>query len=274
MTKRALPLLLLVLTAACSGGPPAPPSLQYGDHSVASLTYEHADTTDVSVSMMGQSLTIGQSGSATLGVLLEDAPDGIGVVLSVRSLAATISQPMGAPLRVDESSVSGDLVFSMDRRGRTTVSSLPDVDMEAAQLISGLSLAHSFFPGLPGRAVVPGDSWVDTIDYSADDAGADRSEFSITTYTVEGPVMVDGRQLLRIGLSGTTSLESDFDMGGMAITQASDVDFDGHVLWDLQRGVMFEHVRTATGSGTVSVPVVPQALPIEITSTQRTRLGG
>lgn len=274
MTKRFLPLLLLAFAAACAGGPPGPPSLQYGDHAMSSMTYEHADTTEVSVSMMGQSLSIGQSGSAVFDVTLAGSPDGVGVVMSVRSLEASISHPMGAPMRVDESSVTGDIAFSLDRRGRSTVTSLPQVRAEASQLVSGLSLAHSFFPGLPGRGVTPGDSWVDTIQYSADEGGADRTEMSVTTYTVEGPVMVGDREMLRIGLTGSTSLELEFDMSGMSISQESDLDVEGHVLWDLRDGVMYEQVRSASGSGTVRVPVVPQALPIEITSTQRSRLGG
>lgn len=274
MMKRSLSLPVLLFAAACAGGPPGPPSLQYGDHAVSALTYEHADTTEVSVSMMGQSLAIGQSGAAVFDVALSDAADGVNVLLTVRSLDATISQPMGAPMRVDEGSVSGNLAFSMDRRGKSSVTAVPDVAVEASQLVSAHSLAHSLFPGLPGRGVMPGDSWVDTVQYSAAEAGSDRSELSVTTYTVEGPVMVGEREFLRIGFTGTTTLETDFDMSGMSITQESDLDFEGHVLWDLRDGVMFEHVRQASGSGTVSVPVVPQALPIEITSTQRTRLGG
>lgn len=274
MTHRFLSVSVLALAVGCAGGPPGPPSLQYGDHAMTSLSYEHGDTTNVSVSMMGQNLSIGQSGVAVFDVALSDAPDGVGVVMSVRSLDATLSQPMGAPMRVDEGSVSGDVVFALDRRGASSVSSVPEVQAEASQMVSGHSLAHAFFPGLPGRGVVPGDSWVDTVQYSANNGGAERTEMSVTTYTVEGPVTMAGRQLMRIGLQGTTSLEMAFDMAGMSISQESDLEMEGHVLWDLQRGIMFEQYRHSTGSGSVRVPVVPQALPVEITSTQRSRLGG
>ena len=67
---------------------------------------------------------------------------------------------MGPPVTVDESHVDGSLEFSLDRLGNASVSARPTVQAEASQMVSGLGLAHTFFPGLPGRAVAPGDRWV------------------------------------------------------------------------------------------------------------------
>ena len=141
-------------------------------------------------------------------------------------------------------------------------------------MVSGLSLAHSFFPGLPGRGVGVGESGVDTVSYEGEDGPGVRSATSILTYTVVGDTTVEGRLLLNISIVGTSHSEQDLEMGGMAIAQESDVEVDGYVLWDSQNGIMFEHYRHAVGSGTVTLPIMPAPIPIEVTSTQRTRLGG
>ena len=65
-------------------------------------------------------------------------------------LVATLTQPMGAPVQVDEGYVTGPLLFSLDRQGNATVTGQPEVRAEASQMVSGLDLAHGFFPGLPG----------------------------------------------------------------------------------------------------------------------------
>lgn len=205
---------------------------------------------------------------------MTNVSDGVDLRVSVVDLDGRISQPLGAPLSVDESSVDGDFVFALDRRGRATITTLPNVDIEASQMVSGSALAQGLFPRLPGTAMDPGGSWVDTLSFDGEDAAGLRTEETITTYTVEGPAVFEGRSVLRIGLTGTTQLANQFEMGGMQLSQESEVEFDGHVIWDHQRGMVLEHVRRARGSGEVDVPVAPVPLPIRIESTQVTRLGG
>ena len=265
---------LLLAVGACSSGPPAPPALGYGEGPEEELTYVRADTTLITASMMGQSMEIEQRGEMTLAVAMSNTPEGADVRMSVVDLSGRITQPMGAPMTIDESAVDGDLVFSLDRRGRATVESLPNVELESSQMVSGSALAHGFFPRMPGSAMDGGASWVDTLSYEGEDAAGLRREESITTYTVEGPAVFDGMSVLRIGLTGTSTLSNEFEMGGMALSQSSEVEFEGHVLWDHQRGLMLEHVQRSTGAGQVNVPIAPVPLPIEIDSRQVTRLGG
>jgi hypothetical protein len=273
---RIFSILVVVLAlAACGGGPPEPPALAYGDHTESSLSYEHGDTTEVAMSVMGQRMDVSQAGVATYGVELAHTPDGIAVTITVQDLAATISQPMGAPIRIDEGDVDGSLQFTLGRRGGTlSVMRRPSVTDEASQMVSGLELAHTFFPGLPGRAVGVGDSWIDTVTFQGEDGPGERSETSVLTYSVVGDTVVDGRTLLHISMSGTSRSEQDMEMGGMAIHQESEAEVEGYVLWDFQRRLMFEHYRRATGSGTVSLPIMPAAIPIEVIATKRTRLRG
>lgn len=262
----------VVFSGACGGGPPAPPALAYGEQTVSDASYAYADTTAVRVNVMGQTMELSQHGVAEYDVVFAEAPSGVEVVLSVRSLSAMLNQPMGAPVRVDESMVVGDLAFTLNRVGDPTVSRRPEVSDEASQMVSGLSLAHSFFPGLPGRAALPGESWVDSLSYSGEEGPGVRSETSVLQYTVVRDTVIDGRALLQIDVEGTATVSNDMVIGGMDIQQTSDLDVNGYVLWDFRAGIPFEHYREATGSGQVQIPISPVALPIQIRSTQRARL--
>jgi hypothetical protein len=261
-----------LLAASCGGAPPAPPALAYGAGPGADLTYDFADTTEVDVSVMGQSMQLSQRGVATYDVSLVNTTVGVDVVLNVRTLDATLSQPMGAPVRVDQSAVRGALEFSLDRIGGVTLTSTPSVADEASQMVSGLSLAHGFFPRLPGRAALPGDTWVDTVSWSGAEGPGARSERSVLNYTVRGDTVVDGRALLMISVAGETTVTNELAIAGMSVGQRSELEVEGHVLWDLQSNTLYEQVRHASGPGQVSVPIAPAPLPIRVRSTQRARV--
>ncbi|MDA0327729.1 MAG: hypothetical protein O2958_01760 [Gemmatimonadetes bacterium] len=265
---------LVLLLAACGGGPPAPPALAYGVPSTPEVVYGYSDTTSVRISAMGQSLELSQLGSADFAVTFGTTAAGLTVRFAVSRLAAVINQPMGAPLRIDESDVSGDLVFGLDRMGNATVSELPDVSEAASQLMSGLDLAHTFFPGLPGRAVEVGEGWVDTVSYQGAEGPGERTERAILSYTVLGDTVIAGRALLAIALTGTSEATQAMTVAGMDIDMTSDLDVEGNILWDRQRGLLFESIKTSSGAGTVTVPISPVPLPIVIESTQRARLQG
>lgn len=271
--KHFAPVFLSALVlSACAGGPPAPPTLEYGTRATGDHTYAHASETTVSVSMMGQSLELNQEGTATFVVGVVEGSRGVDVRLLVTELDATLTAPMGAPVRVDESYVEGALEFSLDRLGNPTLQAEPSVREEASQMISGIALAHGFFPGLPGRAVGPGDSWVDTVTYESDDDMGTRMERSVLTYTVTGDTLVGGRSLLVFDVEGTTESEFDLAVSGMPVTQASNLEVSGQVLWDYQGGIMVESRRTASGTGTVQIPMAPGPVPIRLQASETNRL--
>jgi hypothetical protein len=267
-------LALVLTTAACSGGPPSPPVLSYSSTSVEAAAYEYVDKTVISIAAMGQRMELSQEGTASLGIRFEPTSEGVGVTLSVQELSAVISQPMGAPVTLDGSAVRGDLRFSLDRTGNATVLERPEVSDIATQMVSALGLAHTFFPGLPGRAVTVGDGWVDTVSYEGPEGPGVRSERAVLRYTATGDTVVAGRPLLVLSVEGSAESSADMEVGGMAISQSSTRDITGSVLWDLQNGLMFESVRTETGSGTVRVPIAPGPLPIQVEITRWTRLKG
>ncbi len=270
MRSPLLSLVPILALAACAGSGPA--SLGYGVPAEPEVTYAYGDTTLVTAAVMGQRMEIGLRGSADYGVAFGPAPDGVEVTLTVERLAATVSMPMASPEPADESDVQGALVFSLDRRGNATVTAAPEVSQAAGRMISGLTTAHTFFPGLPDRVVAPGDQWVDTLSYEGDAELGATSESSVIEYTVVGDTVVEGRDLLKISLSGTTESSNSMDLAGTPVAQESTLDVEGHVLWDTEAGVMFELVRNGRGRGEVQVPIVPLPLPIELESVQRARL--
>jgi hypothetical protein len=265
---------LVLTTAACSGGPPSPPALSYSATAVEAAAYEYADKTVISIAVMGQRMELSQEGTASFGIRFEPSSDGVDVTLSVQELFAVIDQPMGAPVTLDGSAVRGNLRFSLDRMGNSTVLERPEVSDIAIQMVSSLGLAHTFFPGLPGSAVTVGDGWVDTVSYEGPEGPGVRSERAVLRYTATGDTVVAGRPLLVLSVEGNMESSTDLVVGGMAISQSTIRNITGSVLWDLQNGLMFESVRTETGSGTVRVPIAPGPLPIQVEITRRTRLKG
>jgi hypothetical protein len=270
MIRRFLGLATLAGTlAACAGGMPA---LGYGMPDPGDVRYSYGDTTVISVSMMGQSLELTQQGIADYAVAFAPAPEGVNVTMSLTDLTGTIIQPMGGPVSIDEHDVQGALVFSLDRQGNATVAEQPEVALEASQFVSGLALAHGFFPGLPDQVVAVGDTWTDTVSYEGQESAGDRSETAILHYSVAGDTTVAGRDLLRIDVEGVRKITGDVEVSGMAVTQSAEVEVAGHVLWDVEAGVMFERRTTASGSGTVSVPMTPNPIPLRVERTQTIRL--
>jgi hypothetical protein len=175
-------------------------------------------------------------------------------------------------MRVDEEIVQGDLVFALDPRGEVTIIESPDVEGAASAFFAGPMIAHSFFPGLPGTAVQPGDSWVDTVAFSEDAVTGESSQRSITTYTVLGDTEVEGRSLLEIGFEGTSELRQTMALQGAEVEQETHLDVTGRVLWDMQRGLMFERETISTGTGTVRIALAPTPLPTRVESRSRVRL--
>ncbi len=139
-------------------------------------------------------------------------------------------------------------------------------------MISSLTTAHTFFPGLPDRVVAPGDEWVDTVSYSGEAEVGPVRETSIYRYTVVGETTAAGRDVLEIALAGTTEISSTSNMGGMRIEQTSTVEVEGHVLWDRRAGLMVEMLRSGNGSGNARVPIVPTPLPVQLRISQRATL--
>jgi len=269
--------------AACAGGSATPPALAYRLPAVTEVTYDVLDTATVGIEALGQTLELEVGSAAVYGVSFSRAGEGVRVTLSVEDLAATLTVPMAGPIEVDESSITGDLVFTLDRRGEATLEAAPEVDDAIGQLMPPLQVAHSFFPALPGTPVRVGDRWADTISYGSDGADggpavgpaaseAAGTQRSVIEYTAVGDTVVAGTSLLRIAFDGTSEVTQTLTMQGMEIEQSTNLDLVGHVLWDTQAGMMFERRTVSTGTGRVRIALMPAELPTRLESITQVRL--
>jgi hypothetical protein len=263
-----------LVIAACGGGPPGPTALAYTLPDPAVLTYLNGDTVTIDIDAGGQSFQITQNASSTLQTSFARADDGVQVTLTVRDLAATMTQPLGSPVQADESGVEGALVFTMDRRGEVQVVSQPTVSDAAATFFGPLALAHSFFPALPGRPVTIGDAWTDTVRYEGPQGRGSVSSVSVLNYTVTRDTVLAGRSVLRLDVGGTSEQSSSGTIQGMSFSQSLSGAVEGFVLWDVSRAVLVESYGEADLRGTMDVAAAPFPLTMRARAQSRARLGG
>lgn len=271
--RLSLPIVAATaILTACAGGPPAPPSLAYSLPTLTDVTYTTGDTASLDLDAGGQAFQVDRAESSTLGATFSRAPEGVQVSLTVKDYRATQSNPMGAPAVADESGISGPLVFSLDRRGVSTLVAQPDVSGDARQFFEPLSLAHMFFPRLPGRGVQPGEAWTDTIHYEGRQGDGDMKATAIMTYTVMGDTLVGERRVLKLAMEGTSESSVSGTVSGMDYNQKVSGSVKGWVLWDLQRALMTEMYGDTDATGTMDVSAAPFPLTVHVRGQSRTRL--
>lgn len=253
-----------LLFAACggSGGSAAPPALAYDVPAQATVVYETVDSSVVDIDAMGQILQTQQSSSSTVSATFSRGESGVAVTMSYDDFSARMSQPMGAPMTADESGIDGDLSFSLDRMGNVTIGTTPELKGNAALLFSGLGTAHTFFPGLPGTGVSVGDMWTDTVSYSGAEGLGEVAVTVVSEYTVAGDTVVDGRSMMRIDVVSRGANDAVGSVEGMDVEQNLTGTAQGHILWDMQAGIMYERVLRSEGEGSMSVSMAPMAMSI------------
>jgi hypothetical protein len=269
----AVPLAVLVL-AGCGSPPadPAPAGLAWAVPSSPTVVYARGDTAEVEVDAGGQVLEISVESRAVLDVGFEPAGPGVRVTAALREFAASMSNPMAPSQSIDESSIRGDLVFSMDRTGRVSDVQAPAVEGIAAQMFSAEEIATSLFPRLPARPVEPGTTWVDTLSVESEEESGSIRSTSVVSYTVAGDTTVAGRTLLRVELVSEEERRVDGTQGGMEINQDLSGTSEGWFLWDRARGLLVESYQTSSLAGTMAVSAAPFPFPVEVEGEQIVRL--
>ena len=151
--------LVLFGLAACSGPGAVTPrgALMYQVPSPPSVKYLTEGSQDVMVDAgaMG-SITSTSSSETILAMDFVTGPDGVEVTTRFEKVSASVDQPMGGTISATEADVEGDLIFTLDGRGRGTVVSVPEVTGSAEQrrrLIYFMGMDKVRFR----RPVVPGD---------------------------------------------------------------------------------------------------------------------
>jgi hypothetical protein len=273
MRSRLLSLTALTLTfAACGGGPASPPGLAYGVPDPAAVTYLSGDTARMDIDAGGQSMQARITSAATLATEFSRGDDGVQVSMTVRDLAAYMSNPAGPPASADETGIEGPLVFTLDRKGAATIVSQPKLSQSAQQFFQPVLLAQTFFPRLPGRGVSAGESWTDTIRAEGAQGEGSISSVFVVTYSAAGDTVIDGRSLVRITLQGTTDQTASGLIAGMDFSQTATGNMSGWILWDMRRGLMVESYTDSEARGSMDVSAAPFPLGIRVRQQSRVKL--
>jgi hypothetical protein len=192
----------------------------------------------------------------------------------VDDLAADVVLPMTAPMSIDESALEGGFTFDLDRRGRVASMSSPRASELGGQVFTAPLVAHALFPRLPDRVVVTGDTWSDAVTYTETVEAGMTSVVSTLNYTVVGTTQREGRSLTEIGFEGSAEVNQELSLEGASVTQASRLQVQGHALWDVAAGLLYESDMAMEGPGTVRVALLPAALPTRVRWQARVRLQG
>ncbi|MGW8267446.1 MAG: hypothetical protein ACWGSQ_13850 [Longimicrobiales bacterium] len=269
--------LLLGLTACAGPGGTSPGGgLMYRVPESPSVVYVTGDTSNIEIDAgpMG-SLRMRGTGTSTMAVTFAQGEAGVQVTASIQELNARLSNPMGGAQTATAADVEGDIVFSMDARGHTTVISLPTTKGAAGQLANPQGLVYEFFPLLPGGAVDPGDSWTDTLHYRIEVDEGDTESTSVMTYTLVGDTVVDGRTLVHISMTGTGDVTGSGVNEGMEVLQVFSGDVEGTILWDPARSLYVSGSFERDMDGTVEVPAAGMPpMPMTVSGRSHVRLQG
>lgn len=278
--KRFLPLVILLAlpVSGCGvfgGGPSPEAALAFRVPTPTALTYAWSDSADIKIEtgMMG-TLEMTTSSSATMSMDFAQAASGVQVTALFEEFSARQTNPMSGATTADQDDISGPLVFTLGRLGDVEVVQTPEVSGSAEQFYPQ-QVVYELFPGLPGGAMNPGDSWVDTVTYEFEFPGGTVAPVYVYTYTLQGDTVVAGRSLLKIDAVATMTVEMTMSMEGMDIGQAFAGDMTGTVLWDQVGGMLYSTELTRSGSGTVDVPASGMPpMPLTISGTFKVTLQG
>ena len=235
MRTRLICLAGLVLPSlSCGGTARLPgPGLAYSGPSPSTARYETRDTILIGVEMPGQgTLNINVSNVATWRAHFSPLDPGARVTLDIEGFRARMTQPGMGTRTADESDIEGPLVMDLDARGHAELITRPALAGNAEEFFPTMTVAHSFFPLLPGRSVSVGDQWSDTIRFEGPEGGG-RVEFEeVLNYLVVGPQVEKERRLLRVDMVGEVRTNTVSQLQGMEVSQALSGAVAGFFLWD------------------------------------------
>ncbi len=269
--------LLIAGTAAAGcagpGGPSPSGSFSYGIPSPPSAVYHVHDTMSINTVTPFGNIDTAAQGAVTIGLSFATDAGGVRVTGTVEAFEGSLSNPLAGATTAGMDDVSGDLEVLIGRRGVEELATFPVLSGPLAQLSSFPALGHLLFPRLPGGDVDPGGMWVDTVTASTEMETATMTASTVSTYTLVGDTVVDGRSLIHIAVVNEVTSENILEQGGVSITQNLSGVASGFFLWDPERRLLAHADYERDVAGTVSIPGTG-TLDITVTGPTRVRQEG
>lgn len=274
---RPITLAAAVLVTGCAGGPGGssvePPALAYGVPNPSTVTYEVTETVLQEVDVMGNTQSMGGDQTMTISASFAESVNGVRVTMEMLDVDAEV-RTIGGSMNATEADIDGALIVELTRTGDVVVESTPEVTGTGADIFQFVAMANGFFPQLPGTGVETGSTWTGTRSYDAEEGGGFIEATSTAEYTAVGDTTVAGRSLLKITWTGTTAMAIAANQEGVDLNISAELDGEGHYLWDLTAGLMVEAFGTAEGFGSVDVSMLPDPIPVAISSETRVEMVG
>ena len=274
MTRTPITIAAAVFAVGCAGtGGPSGRNLTYSVPSPRSAFYHIGDTMSIDMDTPGGSFTITGAGTVTIALAFASDPVGVRITGTVEAFEGSIDNPMMGTQTAGLDDVSGTLEVLVGRHGVEELASFPELAGPVAQMSSFPALAFLLFPRMPVGDADPGATWVDTVAVSTDTDEVSTASTTVSTYTLVGDTVVDGRTLAHIAVATHITTESDIEQGGMSITQSVEGPANGFFLWDPERRLVVRAEYERSVEGTMSMANVG-TMSMAITGPTRIRLEG
>ena len=262
-------LLTIIATFADPGfaGPGVPPpadTLTYGLPSPPAAVYHMTDSLAVGVAMPGAgNMAVTLNSYTGLGLAFRTDPGGVRVTGTVDRFEGSVTGGMMGTETATIDDVSGSFEVVIGRSGVGELLSFPQVTGAMSQTALFPLLSFLLFPRLPDGEADPGATWVDTATASGDAGDMTTTATLVSTYTLVGDTLVDGRALVHIAVAREVTIDNEIEEVGMSATQAIAGSANGFVLWDPERGLVayaefdqdLEGAMTLSGVGTIDTTI-------------------
>ena len=274
MSRRTL--RTIIATAAIAGcvgpgGPSPADTFTYTLPSPPSAVYQIADTMVVDVATPLGDIAVTAEATVTMGLAFATDPGGVRVTGTVEAFAASMTNPMTGTETADADDLSGNLEAVISRHGVKEQMSFPELLGPVGQMSSFSVLAYLLFPRLPDGDVDPGATWMDTVNASYDGEEVSMTTTTISTYTLVGDTLVEGRGLVHIAVVNDITTDLVIKEGG--ITQKVAGLANGFALWDPERRLVAYVEYERDVGGTTSLPGMPP-MNVSVSGPTRIRLEG
>ena len=250
------------MTAAAGPGPADPipaDTLAYRVPSPPTAVYHGSTSVTMSIGTAMGPMNITGEGTFTLDIAFEDHTDGLRVTGAVSSFEGSGSNPMGGTQSFGLDAVTGSLDLVIDHRGEAEIASTPDLQGLEGGMSPFTAINNAIFPLLPDGAVEPGATWMDGDTVSTNVAGIETTTTAVSTYTLVGDTVADGRSLTKIAVATEMTVEGEGNAGGMSISQTMSGTITGVILWDAERGLVSRSDTEQSLEGSMSMPGMPSS---------------